>query len=190
MPPFRRLIAVLGLWLAAVPAQASPVAYVLDPASSSVGFEVMSDMTSIRGAMPVRRAELSLDFDRVANSTIAVELAVDKARTTLPFAMGAMRDSSVLDVARHPSILFRSSRITAQGDAARVDGDLTIRGVTRPVTLKAMIFRQQGIPAGDRSRLTVQLTGEILRSDFGASGFAHLAGDLVKIDIRARIQAP
>lgn len=190
MPSTALTSAVLGFWLFAFPAMAVPVAYVLDLENSSVGFQVGAENASIQGTMPVRRADLSLDFDRVANSKISVELAVDRARTTLPFAMGAMRDATVLDVAHHPSILFRSTRIQAQGDGALVDGDLTIRGVTRRVTLNAMIFRQKGTEVGDRSRLTVQLTGQVRRSDFGADGFAALAADLVQIDIRARIHTP
>ena len=51
---------------------------------------------------------------------------------------------------------FQSTSVVGRATAAEVTGNLTIRGVTRPVTLKAEIFRPQGSAAGDRSRLTVR----------------------------------
>jgi polyisoprenoid-binding protein YceI len=82
---------------------------------------------------------------------------------------------------------FTSTSVAARGDGASVKGNLTIRGVTRPVTLEARIWRQQGTETGDRSRLTIQLTGAVNRSDFGATGFADMVSDRVRITITARI---
>jgi polyisoprenoid-binding protein YceI len=70
-----------------------------------------------------------------------------------------------------------------------VTGNLTIRGVTRPVTLLAEVFRPKGSAEDDRSRLTVRLTGRVNRSDFGAAGWSDMVGDEVRIVINARIDA-
>jgi polyisoprenoid-binding protein YceI len=68
-----------------------------------------------------------------------------------------------------------------------VVGNLTIRGVTRPVRLAAQLYRQKGTAEGDRSRLSIRLTGSVSRAAFGATGWADLVGDTVAIDILARI---
>ena len=94
----------------------------------------------------------------------------------------------MLDTANHPQITFQSRRFDAGPGGAQVTGDVTIRGVTRPLTLDAEIFRQQGTEAGDRSRLTVTLTGSVSRSAFGADGFAALVDDTVGIDITVRLR--
>lgn len=84
-------------------------------------------------------------------------------------------------------MLFRSTAIRRDGDGAEVQGDLTIRGVTRPVVLQATIYRQKGTEEGDLRQLTVQLKGSVRRSDFGATGWLDMVGDEVRLTILARI---
>ena len=93
----------------------------------------------------------------------------------------------MLDAAAFPEMVFRSTAISRDGDGAKVMGDLTIRGITRPVTLSARIFRQSGTGAGDLSLLTVLLKGTLVRSDYGATGWSDMVGDEVRLLITARI---
>ncbi len=169
------------------PALAKPVPYVLEPEESTVGFETDFGPDQITGAMPVKSADLILDFERVENCQINVALDVTGAQASFPFAAQAMKGPKVLDSGNFPEMSFRSTAVRAAGSGARVDGDLTIRGVTRPVTLDAMIWRQTGTVQGDLSQLTVRLTGSVLRSDYGATGWSDMVGDEVRLSILARI---
>lgn len=182
----RRALLALAL-LAATPLAAKPVPYVLEPAESTVGFETDFGPDLITGAMPVKSANLVLDFDSVANSRIDVALDVAGAQASFPFAAQAMKGPRVLDAQAFPEMSFHSTAIRRDGDGAQVQGDLTIRGVTRPVTLHAIIWRQKGTEAGDLRQLTVQLTGSVRRSDFGATGWSDMVGDEVRLTILARI---
>lgn len=175
------------LLLLALPAQAAPVPYDLQPDQSTVGFETDFGPDHITGEMPVKSARLVLDFDRIANCVIDVSLDVSHADASFPFAAQAMKGPKVLDSASFPEIVFRSTAIRRNGDGASVDGDLTIRDVTRPVTLAASIFRQQGSDTGDLSHLTILLTGKVNRSDYGATGWGDIVGDEVRLKITARI---
>lgn len=168
---------------------AAPVAYVLDRDNSTVAFETDFGPDLITGTIPLNSADLTLDFDQVRNCTIAVDLDVSGAQASFPFAAQALKGPKVLDAKTHPRMTFLSTSVTADGTGAAVQGNLTIRGVTRPVTLRAEIFRQQGTEAGDRSRMTVRLTATINRSDYGATGWADLVKDEVRIIITARITA-
>lgn len=181
-----RTLVVLFLCLA-TPALAAPANYTLEPAKSTVGFSTDFGPDHITGHMPVTRAELTLDFQRVANSKVAVTLNVANADASFPFATQAMKGPKVLDAGSHPDITFASTSIAPDGDGATVQGNVTIRGVTRPMTLKASIYRQQGTEAGDLSHLTVRLVGSVQRSDFGATGWSDMVGDTVQLDIVARI---
>ena len=171
----------------ALPVAARPVAYVLEPAESVVGFETDFGPDLITGAMPVKSADLVIDFDSLANCRIDVVLDVAHAQASFPFAAQAMKGPKVLDAEAHPVIDFRSTSVRAKGDGAEVTGEVTIRGVTRPMVLDAVIWRQRGTEAGDRSRLTVKLTGHLKRSDFGATGWSDMVGDDVRLTIIARI---
>lgn len=175
------------LLLLGAPATAAPADYVLEPERSTVGFATDFGEQAITGRMPVAQANLTLDFDDVNNTTIAVVLDVSRATASFPFAAQALKGDTVLDARNFPTISFTSTRVRRQGENAEVKGDLTIRGITRPVTLTATIFRPQGSAADDYSHLTVQMRGAVQRSDFGATGFADMVGDEVRLDIIARI---
>lgn len=174
-------------WLAAMPLSAAPVAYDLQPDASNVAFETDFGAQKITGNIPLDSADLLIDFDRLANCRIDVTLNAAKAGASFPFAAGALKGASVLDTRDHPKMRFASTSVAAAGTGARVKGNLTIRGVTRPVTLNAQIWRQKGTEEGDHSRLTIRLTGKINRSDFGATGWANMVSDTVRITITARI---
>lgn len=183
-------LALLALLLAlalATPSRAAPVAYDLQPDASTVSFETDFGAQKISGDIPLEAADLLLDFDRLANCRIAVVLNAARAGASFPFAAEAMKGPSVLATGAHPKIRFASTAIRAAGEGAKVQGNLTIRGVTRPVTLDAMIWRQKGSEKGDLSRLTIRLTGTVNRSDFGATGWADMVSDRVRITITARI---
>ena len=181
-------IALAALLLAA-PAQAATIAYTLDPAASTVAFETDFGPDLITGSIPLTLADLSLDFDNVRNCTVDVELDVTGAQASFPFAAQALKGPKVLDAKAHPRMVFHSTSVTRAGDAADVSGDLTIRGVTKPVVLRAELFRTEGSVPGDNSHLTVRLTGRVNRSAFGATGWSDMVGDEVRIIISARIDA-
>lgn len=175
-----------GLALAGA-AHATPARYTLDAARSLVRFETFFGRDLITGDMPVSAADLTLDFANVANCKVAVRLDVAHASASFPFAAQAMKGPKVLDSASYPEILFQSTSVRRNGDGARVSGDITIRGVTRPVTLDAAFYRQKGTEAGDLSHLTIRLTGLVHRSEFGARGWSDMVADEVRLDILARI---
>jgi polyisoprenoid-binding protein YceI len=179
--------AIAVLLIGCAPVFARPVVYALDAANSTVAFETDFGPDKITGDMPVDSATLNLDFDRVGNSQIDVRLGADAASASFPFAAQALKGPKVLDTGNHPDIHFESSSVRATKEGADVKGNLTIRGVTKPVTLAAIIWRQKGTKAGDLSRLTLRLTGRVKRSAFGATGWADMVGDEVRIIITARI---
>ena len=180
---------LLAIFCFANAAGAAPVVYALDRDRSTVSFETDFGPDIISGTIPLNSADLTLDFDQVANCTIAVDLDVSGAQASFPFAAQALKGPKVLDAKNHPQMTFASTGVTAKGGGALVAGNLTIRGVTRPVTLSAEIYRQTGTETGDRSRMTVRLVGKVKRSAFGASGWSDLVSDEVRIIITARITA-
>lgn len=169
-------------------AQASPQTYVLQPQASTVGFETDFGPDKITGRMPVTQADLNLDFQNVAASTVAVTLDVTGAEASFPFAAQAMKGPKVLDARTYPTITFHSTAVARDGDGARVSGTITIRGISQPATLHAVFYRQAGTKPGDLALLTIRLTGAVLRSAFGATGWNDMVGDQVRLDILAQIE--
>ncbi len=181
-------LALLLIALAA-PALAEPVPYALDVGGSSVGFTVNMGDQAVNGTMPVSAAQLLLDFDQVANSTINVTLDPSGTRTGLIFATEALKAETLLNTAAFPQIQFVSTAVSAGADPtqAEVDGNVTIRGVSRPLRLHAQLYRQAGTIAGNIDKLSLLLTGTLNRNDFGASGYPGMVSDQVTLNITAQI---
>ena len=168
---------------------AGTVDYVLDTEASTVGFETDFGPDLITGTFPLETADLKLDFVNVANSTVSVALDVTGAEASFPFAAQALKGPKVLDAKEFPKMSFVSTAVRKVGDAAEVTGGITLRGVTKPITFKAELFRPAGSDPADHAHLTLRLTGHVLRSAFGATGWADMVGDEVRIVINAKVDA-
>ncbi|WP_068112615.1 YceI family protein [Tropicimonas marinistellae] len=184
----RLLLLVAALAMQPPPATAATVRYDLDGNASRVGFVVRFGPDSITGVLPVLGAKLALDADTPRNSRVHVVLDTTRARASFPFATRELRGPRVLHSARHPTLEFATTELRADGRMARVHGLLTIRGITRPITLQAQIYRPAGTAPGDLSLLTVHLWGVVRRSEFGADGWAGMVGDEVHLDIRVTMR--
>ena len=182
-----RHVICLMLILWAGLASATPATYSIEADKSKVGFETDFGPDKITGAMPVTQADLVLDFANVANCSIKVSLDISNATASFPFATQALKGPKVLNAKAFPSITFVSTSVKPKGDGAEVAGMLTIRGVTKPATLAAQIYRQDGFKQGDYTHLSILLTGAVQRSAFGATGWADMVGDEVRLRILARI---
>ena len=185
-PLVSALVALLAL---PAPLAAGTVDYILDPKASTVAFETDFGPDLITGTIPLAAADLQLDFAAVENCHIEVTLDVTGATASFPFAAQALKGPKVLDARENPEMHFVSTAIRRTADGAAVEGDITIRGVTKPVTFAAKLTRPQGSDPTDLSHLTLHLTGTVNRSDFGATGWSDMVGDEVRILITARIAA-
>lgn len=184
-----RHILTLCFLLLALPAWAELRYYSLDPAQSEVEFIYRLNGNDGDGTMPIASAELALDFNAPNQSSARVTLDVTGTKTGAIFVTQALKSKDVLAADDFPTIGFRSRAFQGSlGGGAEVTGDVTIRGVTRPMTLRAEVFRARGSDVNDLSRLTVILTGHINRADFGATGYGDLVADRVDLMIRARLQ--
>jgi polyisoprenoid-binding protein YceI len=169
---------------------AAPRAYGVVAGESEVRFAWDFGTDEVAGRMPVARADLVIDFDDLAQSSVDVAVDVAGAEAGFPFATQGMLGPTVLDAARWPLIEFASDDVRRTGPGtAEIRGEITVRGVTRPMVFQAEIYRAQGSAEGDLSRLVVLLTGAVKRSEFGADGWADLAGDEVRLRIMAALEA-
>lgn len=190
----RRHLMALGLAALAQPSFAAARPYGLGPNGATITYLFTLNGGQVKGTVPVGRADLRIDPGNLAASTADVTADIRRARTGLIFATEALKSESVLNAASFPQARFASTRVTlgAGGrisDGATIEGDLTLRGVTRPVRFAAALYRKRGSTADDLSALDVRLQGKISRSAFGATGYADLVEDTVGIDIRADIAA-
>ena len=115
----------------------APVTYDVDTAHAVAGFKVRHLMVShVRGELGPIGGTVWIDDQDVTRSRIEVSIDARKIATRDEKRDEHLRSADFLDVANHPTVTFKSTRVErAGGDDLRVTGDLTIRGTTRPVTL-------------------------------------------------------
>ncbi len=89
-----------------------------------------------------------------------------------------------LDTAKYPTATFKSTKVTFEGDKpVSIDGDLTLKGVTRPVTLKVTQFLRMPHPMVKKDAIGAVATTTVKRTDFNAGKYAPYVGDDVTINI-------
>ncbi|MEM6739634.1 MAG: YceI family protein [Pseudomonadota bacterium] len=185
-----RVVVTLALLLCAgAPASAELRRYALDPAGSEIGFTYQILGDSFNGEIPVSEADILIDFRDVTRTEARVALDARRARAGVVLATQALRGASVLDINRYPTISFASTRTRSDGAGAVMDGNLTVRGVTRPVQLRARFLRPPDSDPDVLDELAILLTGSISRAEFGATGYANLVADQIDLRIRAAIRA-
>jgi polyisoprenoid-binding protein YceI len=163
--------------------------WALDRAHSSVSFSVRHLMVSkVRGQFGDFDAEIVTGADPLA-STVSATVDLSSIDTGNADRDAHIRSADFFDVESHPTLSFRSTGIRADGDDFLVDGELTLHGVTRPVTLGLEVNGfQHASPFGD-VRAGFSATGEINRKDYGIEfnmpleGGGVVVGDKVQITI-------
>lgn len=95
-----------------------------------------------------------------------------------------LKDSDFFDVDRFPQMTFRSEKVERTGaETLKIDGFLTLRGVTRPMTLNVTVSDRKPNAAPGAPYARVRAKGTIKRSDFGMTKYVDLVGDNVEISI-------
>jgi len=164
--------------------------WVVDPAHSSVAFEVKHMMIStVRGQFREFDGTLQAAEDDPVNSRVRGAAEVASIDTGSPDRDEHLKGPDFFDAERHPEITYASTRIESLGGPDyRVTGDLTIKGVTRPVTMEASVEGAGEDPWG-AERVGIRVRGKLDRRDFGLSWQQPLAkgGVLVGEEVRILI---
>ena len=160
--------------------------YTIDPGHSDVAFTVRHLMVSkVRGHFTRFQGELTLTPDPLASSvTATIELA--SIDTNNPQRDDDLRSANFFETDTYPTMTFRSTGIRHSEDGFDVDGELTLHGVTRPVTLALDVNGFTRDPYGG-TRAGFSATTELNRGDFGISTNIPMDGGGVVIGDRIQV---
>lgn len=179
------LIAALLSAALAPAAQAAPEKFTLDTAHSYPFFEINHlGWSTTRGSFQKMSGTATLDF---AAKQGAAEIIIDANSLDTGDAKRDehLRGEDFFAVAQYPTITFKSDKLGFEGDKlVKVDGQLTLRGVTRPVTLSFSLFKCGEHPFYKKYYCGGDATATIKRSDFGMSAYPGVVGEQVKLSIQ------
>ncbi|MGF6701739.1 polyisoprenoid-binding protein YceI [Paraburkholderia sp. MM5496-R1] len=168
-------------------ARVPPGRYDIDQDHTSITFDI-DHLKYTRFTMRFDRKQGELDWNDGGLDRSTASVAIDAASidTNVPLLDKMVKSDSMLDVARYPQIRFASTRFERTGEAhGTLSGDLTIRGVTQPVTLDVTFNGFAPDPLTKKDTLGFSADGHFSRAKFGLSTWYPAVGD----DIHVRIQA-
>lgn len=164
--------------IAESPARSRLATWTFEPGHSEAEFKARHMMVSwVKGMIKNVRGTLEFDPDRPGEGSVEAEMDAGGLWTGVKERDDHLKGPDFLDAARHPTITFKSRSVECVGsDEIKVIGDLTIRGVTRPVTLDVRYLGQWETPwwqggknLGPKIRAGFEATARIDRKDFGVS---------------------
>ncbi len=162
--------------------------WAIDPAHSSAEFAVRHMMvTTVRGN--ISKITGTLDFDSANPNASAVEATLPAAEifSGVEDRDNHLKSADFLDVENYPTITFKSTKIEVDGtDSGKITGDLTIRGITKAVTLDVEFLGQEKNPFDQTTRVGFNASTKINREDWGLTWNVALesGGLLVGKDIK------
>lgn len=166
--------------------------WVLDPMHSEVQFKVKHLVIStVTGFFKKFEGELDTENDDFSGASISFKLDIDSIDTTQSHRDEHLKSAEFFDAAQFPHISFASTSFTKTGDDEyELKGDLTVKGITKPVTLAVEYGGQQTDFYGN-TKAGFEVTGKINRKDFGLTwdGVTEAGAIVVGEDIKLLINA-
>ena len=162
--------------------------WTIDPSHSRLGFVARHAMvTKVRGSFDTFSGTLVIDADEPASSTASVTVALESVSTGSADRDAHLRSPDFFDVANNPEMTFASTVVKQDGESFVLLGDLTIKGVTRPVEIP---FEPTGVATDPFGNVRAGFEGEtqISRKDFGLTWNVALEAGGVLVSDAIRIQ--
>ena len=164
---------------------AKPVAYQIDPTHTATvftwnhfGFSTPSaNFTDIQGV-------INVDNEKPANSSVNVIIPMSSVHTSVTALDKEFQTKDWFDAATYPNITFKSTKVeTKDKKNFKITGNLTIKGVTKPVVLDAVLNKQADHPMTKAPTIGFNATTSFDRSAFGIGNYVPNVGDKITVKI-------
>ena len=191
MPPWKYL-ALAGLLGAAMSIQAAPTTYKLDPNHTRVLFS-WSHFGYSHPTADIGLGEGTLVFDELnpAQSSVQVTLPLTKLDTHVAALDEHLKQADFFDATKYPVITFKSRKVEPVGEHKfKVNGELTVHGVTRSIVLDATLNKVGPHPMSKTQSIGFDATATLKRSDFGVGAHVPNVGDEVHVRITTEGSVP
>jgi polyisoprenoid-binding protein YceI len=161
----------------------------IDPNHSSAQFSVRHmGISTVRGAFTKVTGSVDYDSSQPEHSSVDVTIDANSVDTRVDMRDKDLKSDHFFDVAKYPTITFKSTKVESAGPGKlKVLGDLTIHGVTKPVTLDVEGPTPPVKDPKGKLHMGVSATTKVKRSDFAMTFGQGMVGDDVEITIDAEM---
>lgn len=163
--------------------------WTLDPSHSEVLFKVKHLMISnVKGEFRKVNASIDMAGNDLSTASVRVNIDAGSIFTNDENRDKHLRSADFFDVEQHPEVIFEGTSITGEGSERKLNGKLTMKGVTRPVTLDVEVGGVQKDPWGNE-KMGFSVSGKIDRKEWGLNWNAALEAGGVLVSDEVRINA-
>ena len=164
-----------------------PGRWELDTAHSSIEFVARHLMvTKVRGGFGEFSGTIDV-ADNPTESKVSIQVTMDSVSTGSADRDGHLKSPDFFDVENHPTMTFESTQVIDKGDGYQMVGDLTVRGVTKPLTLDVDYLGVMTDPWGN-AKAAFSASGEVDREDWGLTWNAALETGGVLVSKTAKLE--
>ncbi len=183
----RLAASALAFSLLAAPAIAEPVAYDFDKSHANLSFTYNHlGYSTTDGRFGDWDGSLLIDQETPANSSIEFTINIDSLDTFWADRDTHLKSPDFFDAAKFPQATFKSTKVEQTGEnQLDVTGDLTLRGITKPVTLTVDVLALGDHPMAKKPAAGFAVSTVLKRSDFGMDKFVPYVGDEVTVTFHA-----
>jgi polyisoprenoid-binding protein YceI len=181
----RRILLASLLTAAALPVVAAPQKYDIDTSHTQVIFSWNHfGFSNPSASLEKISGDFMLDTADITKSSISVTLPLDGVHTGVPKLDEHLKSADFFDAAKYPDITFKSTKVEKSGaNGLKIVGNLTIHGVTKPVTLNAKINKIGENPMMKKASAGFDATTTIKRSEFGVDKYVPNVSDEIPVRI-------
>ncbi|MCE6006794.1 YceI family protein [Acinetobacter soli] len=181
----------LAVAISSTLALAAPVDYKIDPTHTATvfswnhfGFSTPSaNFSDIQGVIKVDNA-------KPANSSVDVTIPVSSVNTNVPALDKEFQQEGWFNAAKYPNITFKSTKVeTKDKKHFKITGNLTVKGITKPVVLDAVLNKQGEHPMEKVPAIGFNATTSFNRSEFGIGNYVPNVGDKITVNITTEATA-
>ena len=158
--------------------------YIVDPNHTQVlfAFDHMG-FTNNLGLFAGPSGSMKLDPAKPEAASVDIVFQVDGVSTGVPKFNEHLLSADFFEAATYPTATFKSTSVKVDGTEAEITGDLTIKGITKEVTLDARFTGAGGNPISKKETVGFSADAIIRRSDFGLDKYVPLVGDAIELKI-------
>ena len=181
----RRILLASLLTAAALPVVAAPQKYDIDTSHTQVIFSWNHfGFSNPSASLEKISGDFQFDAADITKSSISVTLPLDGLHTGVPKLDEHLKSADFFEAAKYPDITFKSTKVEKTGaNGLKIVGDLTIHGVTKPVTLNAKINKIGENPMMKKASAGFDATTTIKRSEFGVDKYVPNVSDEIPVHI-------
>jgi len=185
----KKLLLILSLCSGVYSMAMASDAYTIDPMHSYVGYHINHlDFSNQSGKWFVN-GTLDIDSAKMQKSSVNIQIKIDDLVTGIPKLDKHLKTTDFFDIAKYPTATFVSSKASAVNNKKfKVEGMLTLHGVSKPVTLMVIENKQAINPMSKIQTAGFSAMTTIRRSDFGMMAYIPAISDEVRLDIEVEAQ--